>query len=84
MVHRRRGGEVLAGLVALAVALGELGEAEMAVGDEGAHAARLGKGNLQRVRRGPDVHPTPFQYVVPGQVPDLTTTSTEFTLKMKM
>src|SRR4030095_15460160 len=40
-VRRRRGGEVLAGLIALARAPVELAEAEVAVGDEGAHAARL-------------------------------------------
>jgi len=37
-VHRRRGGEVLAGLLALVRAVVELAEAEVAVGDEGAHA----------------------------------------------
>ena len=35
--HRRRGGEVLLGLLSLAGAPGELAEAEVAVGDEGAH-----------------------------------------------
>src|SRR5205823_14570121 len=40
-VHRRSGGEVLAGLLLLARAPTELAEAEVAVGDEGAHAARL-------------------------------------------
>src|SRR2546426_5570263 len=43
-VHRRRGGEVLLGLLALARAPGELAEAEVAVRDERAHAARLGEG----------------------------------------
>src|SRR5215470_4356446 len=42
-VHRRRGREVLLCLLALARALVELAEAEVAVGDEGAHAARLGQ-----------------------------------------
>ena len=37
-VHRRRGGEVLLRLLALARALVELAEPEMAVGDEGSHA----------------------------------------------
>src|SRR5262247_790736 len=36
-VHRRRGGEVLLRLLALARARAELAEAEVAVGDEGAH-----------------------------------------------
>src|SRR5262245_11148513 len=36
-VHRRRGGEVLLRLLALARASAELAEAEVAVGDEGAH-----------------------------------------------
>src|SRR5262245_9234420 len=43
-VHRRRDGEVLASLLALACAPGELAEPEMAVGDEGAHAAGLCQG----------------------------------------
>ena len=43
-VHRRRGGEVLLGLLALARAPVELAEAEVAVGDEGAHAEFGGKG----------------------------------------
>ena len=43
-VHRRRGGEVLVRLLALARAPVELGEAEVAVGDERAHSARLGEG----------------------------------------
>src|SRR5262249_13805449 len=43
-VHRRRGGEVLARLFALARARAQLPEAEVAVGDERAHAARLGEG----------------------------------------
>src|SRR5262249_36782497 len=34
-IHRRRGGEVLTRLIALAGAPGELAEAEVAVGDEG-------------------------------------------------
>src|SRR5262249_45229740 len=42
-VHRRRGGEVLVCLLTLARAPVELAEAEVAVGDEGAHAARLGQ-----------------------------------------
>jgi hypothetical protein len=42
-VHRRRRREVLLGLLALARAPVELAEAEVAVGDEGAHAARLGE-----------------------------------------
>src|SRR5438445_10693453 len=40
-VHRRRGGEVLLRLLALARPPGELAEAEVAVGDEGAHAEFL-------------------------------------------
>src|SRR5262245_20981814 len=36
-VHRRRGGEMLLRLLALARAAVELAEAEVAVGDEGAH-----------------------------------------------
>src|SRR5262250_3001149 len=43
-VHRCRGGEVLLCFVALARASIELAQAEVAVGDEGAHAARLGEG----------------------------------------
>src|SRR5262249_19255045 len=43
-VHRRRGGEMLLRLLAIAGALVELAEAEVAMGDEGAHAARLGQG----------------------------------------
>ena len=42
-VHRGRGCEVLAGLVALARKLQELPEAEVTVGDERAHAPRLGE-----------------------------------------
>ena len=42
-VHRRRGGEVLAGLLALARAPVELAEAEVAVGDERAHLELLGE-----------------------------------------
>ena len=40
-VHRRCSGEVFFGLLAPARALVELAEAEVAVSDEGAHAARL-------------------------------------------
>ena len=43
-VHRRRCGEVLLRLLALACAPVERAEAEMAVGDERAHATRLGEG----------------------------------------
>src|SRR5215467_2901427 len=43
-VHRRRGGEVFARLFALARARAQLPEAEVAVGDERTHAARLGEG----------------------------------------
>jgi hypothetical protein len=43
-VHRRRRGEVLLRLLPLAGAPIELAEAEVAVGDERAHAARLGEG----------------------------------------
>src|SRR5215469_2650964 len=42
-VHRRRGGEVLARLLALARASAELAKAEMAVGDERAHAKLPGQ-----------------------------------------
>ena len=42
-VHRRRGGEVLLRLLALARAPVELAEAEVAVGDEGAHPELLGE-----------------------------------------
>src|SRR5260370_17574206 len=42
-VHRRRGGEVLVRLLPLAGALIQLAEAEVAVGDEGAHAELAGK-----------------------------------------
>src|SRR5215472_9544964 len=42
-VHRRRGGEVLARLLALARAREQLPEAQVAVGDEGAHATRFGQ-----------------------------------------
>jgi hypothetical protein len=41
VVHRRRGGEVLLRLLVLLRAPVELGEAEVAVGDEGAHLAWL-------------------------------------------
>ena len=43
-VHRGRGGEVLLRLLALGGSTEELGEAEVTVGDERAHAARLGEG----------------------------------------
>src|SRR6266508_2529632 len=43
-VHRRRGGEVLLRLLALARAPVELAEAEVAVGDERAHAELGGEG----------------------------------------
>src|SRR5215467_13446873 len=42
-VHRRREGEVLLRLLTLARACEQLAEAEVAVGDERAHAARLGE-----------------------------------------
>src|SRR5262247_2269516 len=42
-VHRRCSGEVLTRLLALVGARAQLPEAEVAVGDERAHAARLGK-----------------------------------------
>src|SRR5215510_7188224 len=42
-VHRRRGGEMLLRLFALAPAPVELAEAEVAVGDEGAYAAQIGE-----------------------------------------
>src|SRR5262249_49153352 len=42
-VHRCRGGEVLLRLLTLARALVELAEAEVAVGDEGAHTKLLGQ-----------------------------------------
>src|SRR4029434_3108481 len=42
-VHRRRGGEVVARVLALADAPGELAEAEVAVGDERAHAELAGE-----------------------------------------
>src|SRR5215471_18967805 len=42
-VHRRRGGEVFLCQLAFACAPIELAEAEVAVGDEGAHAARFGQ-----------------------------------------
>src|SRR5207244_9619038 len=42
-VHRRRRGEMLPRLITLARAPEQLAEAEVAVGDEGAHAARLGE-----------------------------------------
>jgi len=47
--HRHRGREVLLRLLPLARAPVALAEAEVAVGDEGAHAARLGE------RQGPSV-----------------------------
>jgi hypothetical protein len=40
-IHRRRGGEVFSGLFGLARTPVELAEAEVAVGDEGAHAELL-------------------------------------------
>src|SRR5215470_15929457 len=43
-VHRRRSGEVLARLLGLAFARAQLPEAEVAVGDERTHAARLCEG----------------------------------------
>src|SRR5215471_19882258 len=43
-IHRPRGGQVLVRLVALAHTSVELAKTEVAVGDEGAHAARLGEG----------------------------------------
>src|SRR5262249_12520100 len=43
-VHRGRGSEILARLLAFTRAPVELPEAEMAVGDKRAHAARLGEG----------------------------------------
>src|SRR5262245_8685665 len=42
-VHRRRGGEVLLRLLAFTRASVELPEAEVAVGDEGAHAKLIGQ-----------------------------------------
>ena len=42
-VHRRRRGQVFPGLLALVRAVAELAEAEVAVGDEGAHAELLGE-----------------------------------------
>src|SRR5262249_42543602 len=48
-VHRRRGGEVLVRVLPLARAPVELAEAEVAVGNEGAHAARLGEGQCLTV-----------------------------------
>src|SRR5215831_7634152 len=42
-IHRRRGGEVLLGLLALAGAPVELAEAEVAVGDERAYAELVGE-----------------------------------------
>src|SRR5215467_11965468 len=43
-VHRRRGSQILARLLVLARARAQLPEAEVAVGDERAHAERLGEG----------------------------------------
>jgi hypothetical protein len=43
-VHRRRGGEVVAGLIPFARAQVDLAETEVAVGDEGAHPEPLGDG----------------------------------------
>src|SRR5215831_3401778 len=42
-VHRRRGGEMLPGLLALVGTAVKLAEAEVALGDEGAHAQLLGQ-----------------------------------------
>src|SRR5262245_32213396 len=42
-VHRRRGGEMLLRLLALARAPGELAEAEVTVGDQRAHAELVGE-----------------------------------------
>jgi hypothetical protein len=49
-VHRRRGGEVVAGLIPFARAQVDLAETEVAVGDEGARPEPLGEG--QRLARG--------------------------------
>src|SRR5215471_5323656 len=43
-VHRRRGGEVLAGVVPLAPALVENTETPVTVSDKGTHAPRFGEG----------------------------------------
>jgi hypothetical protein len=51
-VHRRGGGEVLLGLLVVARPPVQLAEAEVAVGDEGAHASRLG--DSQRLAMLPD------------------------------
>src|SRR5262245_30202708 len=52
-VHRRRGGQVLLRLRALARATVELAKAEVAVGDEGAHSEFLGqRGGLAVARLG--------------------------------
>src|SRR5262249_38379920 len=79
-VHRRRAGEVPARLLALARAREELPEAEVAVGDERAHAARLGEGQrlavvrlaalgIEPVRVGRDVSEQVERF---GRVPGLT------------
>jgi len=47
-VHRRRGGQVLSGLLQLARAPKEPGETEVATGDEGVHLQLLGE--RERVR----------------------------------
>src|SRR5262245_33970713 len=49
-VHRRRRGEMLLRLLALAGAPGELAEAEVAVGDEWAHAKLCGECQRLTVR----------------------------------
>jgi hypothetical protein len=42
-VHRRSSVDVFAGLLPPACALMQFAEAKVAIGDEGAHAARLGQ-----------------------------------------
>src|SRR6266566_526280 len=54
-VHRRRGGEVLLRLLSLACAPVELAEAEVAVGDERAHAELLGEGQRLAIVRLRDI-----------------------------
>ena len=51
-VHRRRGGEVLLSFLPIAHAAAELAEAEVAMGDERTHAARLGQGQRITVVTG--------------------------------
>src|SRR5262245_43366080 len=63
-VHRRRGSEMLLRLRALARAPVELAEAEVAVGDEGAHAARLGERERLAVM---DLAPVCFEAVGMGR-----------------